>query len=398
MTVATAFVVIMVPALGIFYAGLVRRKNAISTFLQCMAVFAVVSIVWSIVGYSITFGGSVGGIIGDLSRLGLLGIGVNANDTYASKIPEVLFLAFQAAVAGITPALILGAVAERAKLKTIIVYSVAWCLLIYSPIAHWVFNEGGWLRTMGVLDFAGGYAVHMAAGFSALAAAIVVGPRIKAKKGESTAPSNIPYVILGAGLLWFGWFGFNAGSTMEANNVVASVVIATGLSAAAAALSWMAVDYVVRKKPSAVGFSVAAVCGLVAITPGAGFVTPIAAIIIGLASGVVSNLAASWRAKTGIDDTLDVWACHGVNGTLGLIATGLFATVTVNAAGANGLLYGNPSLLVTELIGIAAVAIYAFVGSFAILKVMGMVMKLRVSPKEEEEGLDKVELGESLDE
>jgi ammonium transporter, Amt family len=398
MTVATAFVVIMVPALGIFYAGLVRRKNAISTFLQCMAVFAVVSIVWSILGYSLTFGGSVGGIIGDLSRLGLLGIGVNANDSYASKIPEVLFLAFQAAVAGITPALILGAVAERAKLKTIIVYSVAWCLLIYSPIAHWVFNEGGWLRTMGVLDFAGGYAVHMAAGFSALAAAIVVGPRIKAKKGESTAPSNIPYVILGAGLLWFGWFGFNAGSTMEANNVVASVVIATGLSAAAAALSWMAVDYVVRKKPSAVGFSVAAVCGLVAITPGAGFVTPIAAIIIGLASGIISNLAASWRAKTGIDDTLDVWACHGVNGTLGLIATGLFATVTVNAAGANGLLYGNPSLLVTELIGIAAVAIYAFVGSFAILKVMGMVMKLRVSPKEEEEGLDKVELGESLDE
>lgn len=398
MTVSAAFVVLMVPALGIFYAGLVRRKNVISTFLQCLAVFAAVAVVWSLVGYSLVFGGSVGGFIGDLSRLGFSGVGETPNAVYAPKIPELLFLAFQAVVAGITPALILGAVVERAKLKTILAFSVIWCLAIYSPIAHWVFNEGGWLRTLGAIDFAGGYAVHMAAGLSALAAAIVVGPRIKAKKGESTSPSNIPYVILGAGLLWFGWYGFNAGSTMEANNVVASVVLTTSLSAAAAGLSWMAVDYIVRKKPSAVGFSVAAVCGLVAITPGAGFVGPVAAIIIGLASGVVSNLVASWRAKSGIDDTLDVFACHGVNGTLGLIATGIFASAAINAAGANGLLLGNPSLLVSELIGIVAVAAYAFIGTFAILKALGMVTKLRVSPKEEEEGLDIAELGESLDE
>ena len=398
MTLSTAFVVLMVPALGIFYAGLVRRKNAISTFFQCMAVFAVVALVWSLVGYSLVFGGSVGGLIGDLSRVGLAGIGEAPNMVYAPEIPELLFLAFQAVVAGITPALILGAVAERVKLKTIIAFSIVWCLAIYSPIAHWVFNEGGWLRTLGAIDFAGGYAVHMAAGLSALAAAIVVGPRIKTKKGESASPSNIPYVILGAGLLWFGWYGFNAGSTMEANNVVASVILTTSLAAAAAALSWMVVDYIVRKKPSAVGFSVAAVCGLVAITPGAGFVGPVAAVIIGIASGVVSNLVASWRAKSGIDDTLDVFACHGVNGTLGLIATGIFASIAINTAGANGLLLGNPSLLVNELIGIVAVAVYAFSGTFIILKAMGMVSKLRVSPKEEEEGLDIADLGESLDE
>ncbi len=398
MAVCTAFVVLMVPALGIFYAGLVRRKNAISTFLQCMAVFAAVALVWSLVGYSLVFGGSVGGFIGDLSRLGLAGVGEAPNAEYAPEIPETLFLAFQAVVAGITPSLILGAVAERAKLKTILTFSIVWCLAIYSPIAHWVFNEGGWLRTLGAIDFAGGYPVHMAAGFSALAAAIVVGPRIKAKKGESTSPSNIPLVILGAGLLWFGWYGFNAGSTMEANGVVANVVLTTSLAAAAASLSWMAVDYIMRKKPSAVGFSVAAVCGLVAITPGAGFVGPAAAIVIGLASGVVSNLVASWRVKSGIDDTLDVFACHGVNGTLGLVATGIFASAAINAVGADGLLLGNASLLVNELIGIVAVAAYAFIGTFAILKARGMVSKLRVSPKEEEEGLDIAELGESLDE
>lgn len=398
MTVCTAFVVLMVPALGVFYAGLVRRKNAISTFLQCMAVFAAVALVWGLLGYSLVFGGSVGGFIGDLSRAGLAGVGEAPNAEYAPEIPETLFLAFQAVVAGITPALILGAVAERARLRTVLTFSIIWCLAIYSPIAHWVFNEGGWLRTLGAIDFAGGYPVHMAAGFSALAAAIVIGPRIKAKKGESTHPSNIPYVILGAGLLWFGWYGFNAGSTMEANGVVANVVLTTTLAAAAAALSWMCAEYIVRKKPSAVGFSVATVCGLVAITPGAGFVAPAAAIVIGLVSGVVSYLAASWRAKSGIDDTLDVFACHGVNGTLGLIATGIFASVAINAVGANGLLLGNPSLLVNELIGVVAVAAYAFIGTFAILKAMGMVSKLRVSPKEEEGGLDAAELGESLDE
>jgi Amt family ammonium transporter len=398
MTVATAFVVLMVPALGIFYAGLVRRKNAISTFLQCLAVSAVVALVWALFGYSLVFGDSIGGFIGDLSRVGLSTVGDAPYATYAPRIPELLFIAFQATVAGITPALILGAVVERAKLKTILAFSVIWSILIYSPIAHWVFNEGGWLRTFGAIDFAGGYAVHMAAGLSAIAAALVVGPRLKSKNGESGKPSSIPYVMLGAGLLWVGWFGFNAGSTFEANNVVASAITATTFAAAAAAMSWVLVDYLVKKKPSAVGFSVAVVCGLVAITPGAGFVTPLASIIIGLVSGVVSNLTATWRAKTSIDDSLDVFACHGVNGTLGLVATGLFATFIINPLGANGLFYGNPGLVVSELIGIVAVAAYSFVGSFIILKALGMVSKLRVSPKEEEEGLDMAELGESIDE
>ena len=242
MTVATAFVVLMVPALGIFYAGLVRRKNVISTFLQCLAVSAVVALVWALFGYSLVFGDSIGGFIGDLSRVGLSTVGDAPYATYAPRIPELLFIAFQATVAGITPALILGAVVERAKLKTILAFSVIWSILIYSPIAHWVFNEGGWLRTFGAIDFAGGYAVHMAAGLSAIAAALVVGPRLKSKNGESGKPSSIPYVILGAGLLWVGWFGFNAGSTFEANNVVASAITATTFAAAAAAMSWVLVD------------------------------------------------------------------------------------------------------------------------------------------------------------
>jgi Amt family ammonium transporter len=358
----------------------------------------VAALVWSLFGYSLVYGNSIGGFIGDLSRIGL-STAVDAPYTaYAPQIPEVLFIAFQATVAGITPALILGAVVERAKLKTILTFSVIWSILIYSPIAHWVFNEGGWLRTLGAIDFAGGYAVHMAAGLSAIAAALVIGPRLKSKNGESGKPSSIPYVMLGAGLLWFGWFGFNAGSTLAANNIVASTITATSLAAAAAALSWVLVDYIVRKKPSAVGFSVAAVCGLVAITPGAGFVTPLASIIIGLVSGVVSNLVSTWRAKTSVDDSLDVFACHGVNGTLGLIATGLFATLLINPLGANGLFYGNYSLVIFEFIGIVAVAAYSFVGSFAILKALRMVSNLRVSPQEEEEGLDITELGESLNE
>ncbi|MGD0803310.1 MAG: ammonium transporter [Candidatus Bathyarchaeia archaeon] len=398
-SVSIAFVVLMVPALGIFYAGLVRRKNQIATFFHCLAVFAVVGLVWALVGYSLVFGPSIGGFIGDLSKAGLLNVGSTPNQSYAPGIPETLFLVFQCVVAAITPALIIGALVERTRLRSMLLFSILWSLFIYSPIAHWVWNTGGWLHVMGVIDFAGGYAVHTAAGVSALAAAIVIGRRLGLKKGEVFKPSSIPLVILGASILWFGWFGFNAGSALKAGDVSASAVVVTFLSAAAAGLSWMIIEWRIRGKPSSVGFSVAAVCGLVAITPGSGFITVPASIIVGLASGIVSYFAANWRAnKTNIDDSLDVFACHGVNGIMGSLATGLFASVLVNPAGANGLLYGNPGLFEAQLIAAIAVIAYAFVGSYILLKLINRVSKLRVEPEEENEGLDIAELGESIDE
>jgi ammonium transporter, Amt family len=398
-SVSIAFVVLMVPALGIFYAGLVRRKNQIATLFQCLAVFSVVSLIWALLGYSLVFGPSIGGFIGDLSKAGLIDVEDTPNSLYAPEIPESLFLVFQCAVAAITPALIIGAFAERTRLRSMLIFSALWSLLIYSPVAHWVWNEQGWLRTIGVLDFAGGYAVHTAAGISALAAALVVGRRVGLSRGEAFKPSNIPMVILGAAILWFGWFSFNAGSALEAGNISASAVVVTFFSAASAGLSWMIIEWKTRGKPSSVGFSVAAVCGLVAITPGSGFVTIPASILVGLASGVVSYLAANWRAKkTDIDDALDVFACHGVNGIMGSLATGFFATTLVNPGGTNGLLYGNSSLFISQLIAVVAVTAYAFVGSYVLLKVVDSVSKLRISPNEENEGLDISELGESLDE
>ncbi len=393
--VATALVMLMTPALGFFYAGLVRRKNLLSTLVQCLIIFAVVSIVWTLWGYSLVFGPSIHGIIGDLSWAGLNGIGAAPNLAYAPLIPELLFFAFQLKFAAITPALIIGAFAERIHFRSLLIFIILWSTLIYSPVAHWVWNSGGWLKALGAIDFAGGLVVHITAGLSALAAAIVIGRRKDIEKKETLKPSNIPYVILGAALLWFGWFGFNAGSALGADSIMVFALVNTNLAAAAAAVSWMAVDWVMKGKPSAVGMAVGAVCGLVAITPASGYVNVMSALFIGLVAGIISNLISNWRAtRTRIDDTLDVFSCHGVSGIWGSIATGIFATIAINPTAVNGFLFGNPGLLFSQILAVVVIAAYSFFGSYLLLKFINIFSPLRVSPEDEEKGLDLAEHGE----
>jgi Amt family ammonium transporter len=403
---ATALVMLMTPALGFFYAGLVRKKNLVSTLIQCLIIFAVISLVWALWGYSLVFGPSVGGVIGNLDLVGLNNITIqNVNVLLAPAIPEMLFFAFQLKFAAITPALIIGACAERIRFRSLLIFIVLWSTLIYGPIAHWVWNPDGWLHNIGAIDFAGGIVVHVSAGLSALAAALVLGKRrgcvfwkdelksLNKKGSTSEKPSNIPYVILGAGMLWFGWFGFNGGSALAANELAVSAIVTTNLAAAGAAVSWMLLDWLRKGKPSAVGISIGAVVGLVAITPAAGFVNITAAIIIGLTAGAISNTVANWRlARTRIDDTLDVFACHGVGGIWGSIVTGLFASGAVNTV--NGLFYGNPGQLISQLIAVGVVAPFSFFGSYALLKAINVFSPLRVSPEEEDTGLDISQHGE----
>jgi len=382
---------LMTPALGFFYGGLVRRKNLVATIAQCFASLAVIAIVWALWGYSLTYSQSYNGLIGNLSLAGLLNISVDSVSVYAPKIPELLYFAYELMFAAIAPALIIGAFAERVKFRSLLIFIVLWSTFIYSPAAHWIWNIDGWIRRLGAIDFAGGTAIHITAGLSALAAAIVIGRRKNIDKTE-TKPSNVPYVILGAALLWFGWFGFNAGSALEANKIAVNALVTTNLSAAAGAVSWMLVDWMRKGKPSAVGISVGAVCGLVAITPASGYVNAASAIIIGLIASMLSNTVSSWRAKTKLDDTLDVFACHGVSGIWGSLATGLFASSAIN--GVNGLFYGNPSLFGIQLIAVVAVAAFAFVGTFVLLKFIKVFSKIRVNPEEEEKGLDQSQHGE----
>jgi Amt family ammonium transporter len=391
---ATALVMIMTPALGFFYGGLVRRKNLVSTIVQCLAIFAVVSLVWALWGYSLALGPSVNGFIGSLADLGLNNVGTAPNPGYSSTIPELLYFAFQLKFAAITPALIIGAFAERIRFKALLIYIVLWATFIYAPIAHWNWAVGGMLRNLGVVDFAGGLVVHTAAGCSALAAALVVGRREGITPNKEVRPNNIPYVILGASVLWFGWFGFNAGSALAADALAVNALVVTNLAAAAAAVSWMLTDWVRKGKPSAVGISVGAVCGLVAITPASGYVGPMPSIIIGLAAGIICNYVASWRGRTKLDDSLDVFACHGAGGIWGTIATGLFASTAVNALGPNGLFYGNPTLVGVQVLAVAIVAGFAFAGSYILLRVINIFTPVRVSLKEEDAGLDMSQHGE----
>lgn len=390
---ATALVMIMTPALGFFYGGLVRLKNLVSTIVQCLAIFAVISLVWALWGYTLALGGaSVGGIIGNLADLGLNNVGYAPNPGYSSAIPELLYFAFQLKFAAITPALIIGAFAERIRFKSLLIFVVLWVTLIYAPIAHWVWAVGGFLRAMGVVDFAGGLVVHTAAGVSAAAAALVIGRRRGVRRNER--PNNIPYVILGAAILWFGWFGFNAGSALAADMVAVNALVVTNLAAAAGAVGWMFTEWMRKRKPSAVGISVGAVCALATITPASGYVGPMPSIIIGLVAGIVCNFVAGWRARTTLDDSLDVFACHGAGGMLGTFATGLFASTAINAAGPNGLFYGNPNQVLVQLFGIVIVAGFAFVGSYVLLRVINIFSPIRVSPREEDTGLDMSQHGE----
>jgi ammonium transporter, Amt family len=413
--VSTALVMLMTPALSFFYGGLVRRKNLVSTLVQCLIIFAVVSLVWLFWGYSLVYAPSFHGIIGNLSLAGLMNVGVSNISPYAPLIPELLFFAFQLKFAAITPALIIGACAERIRFRSLLIFVVLWSTFIYSPIAHWMWNSNGWLFVLGAKDFAGGIVVHIAAGLSALAAALIVGRRkgcvywkdhLKAlnRKNSGTPmpastefkPTNIPYVILGAGLLWFGWFGFNGGSALAADNIAVSAVVVTNLAAAAAAVSWMLLDWIIKGKPSAIGISVGAVCGLAAVTAASGYITVSAAVIIGLAAGVISNLIANWRAgRSRIDDTLDVFACHGIGGIIGAIGVGLFATTLVNNInGVNGLFYGNAAQLGVQALAVVVVSAFAFAGSYLLLRLVNLFSPLRVSAEEEDAGLDISQHGE----
>jgi Amt family ammonium transporter len=403
----------MTPALSFFYGGLVRKKNLVSTLVQCLIIFAVVSLIWFGWGYSLVYSNSFNGIIGDLQLLGLNHLDINTvNTAYAPAIPEALFFAFQLKFAAITPALIIGACAERVRFKSLLIFVALWSTLIYCPIAHWVWNTDGWLHILGAYDFAGGIVVHVAAGLSALAAALVVGRRkgcvywkdqLKSLErqnpqapamGTEFKPTNIPYVILGAGLLWFGWFGFNGGSALAADSIAVSAVVSTNLAAAAAAVSWMLIDWVTKGKPSAVGISVGAVCGMAAVTAAAGYISFSEAVLIGLVAGLVSNLIANWRlGRSRIDDTLDVFACHGIGGIIGAIAVGLFADALINPA-VSGLFFGNPAQLGIQALAVAVVGAFAFVGSYLLLRLVDILSPLRVSPEEEDAGLDLSQHGE----
>ncbi|EKE02380.1 MAG: hypothetical protein ACD_20C00395G0010 [uncultured bacterium] len=393
MLISTALVMLMTPGLALFYGGMVRCKNALGTIMQSFVALGLVTILWVLYGYSLAFGPDIGHFIGGLKWAGLSGVGLSPNPDYAATIPHLVFMAFQMMFAIITPALITGAVAERFKFSTYLVFVTIWLTVVYCPIAHWVWGIGGWIRELGALDFAGGLVVHISSGISALAAAFVVRPR-KGYHTEPMPPHNLTMTLLGAALLWFGWFGFNAGSALAAGSLAASAFVVTQIAAAAAALAWLIVEWMHRGRPTALGFASGAVAGLVAITPASGFVEPMPAIIIGLFAGIICYAAVSFKTKLGYDDSLDAVGVHGVGGIWGAIATGLFATTAVNAFGANGLFYGNPELIVSQLISIAAAVGYSFIVTFVVLKVLNATMGLRVSPEEENTGLDLSQHGE----
>ena len=398
--VATALVMLMTPALGFFYGGLVRRKNVLSTIMHSFFILALISIQWVLWGYSLAFGPSFNGIIGGLDWLGLNGVGQEPNPDYVKTVPHIAFAAFQMMFAVITPALITGAFAERKRFKAFVVFTLAWATFVYAPVAHWVWSTGGWLSILnpnglGALDFAGGTVVHITSGASALVAAIVLGKRVGLGR-EPIEPHDATMTVLGAGLLWFGWFGFNAGSALGSGGLAAHAFVTTNTGAAMAALTWMTVSWMHHQRPSVLGVAVGAVAGLVAITPAAGFVTVPAAILIGLGAGIICYFAVDLiKKRFGVDDALDVVGVHGIGGTWGALATGLFATTTVNSAGKNGLFFGEPGQFVTQLIAVAAVWIYAVVVSWVILKVIDLVIGLRVPEEEEVLGLDTTQHGEA---
>lgn len=386
--VATALVLLMTPGLAFFYGGMVRTKNASSTLFQSFIALSLIGVLWCVAGYSLAFSGDVGGFIGNLNWAFLNGVGQEPNADYSATIPHLLFMAFQCMFAIITPALITGAIAERVSFKGWLAFAAAWSLLVYAPVAHWVWGLGGWVRNMGGLDFAGGMVVHMTAGFSALVATLMLGKRNDFGKVE-TRPYDTGMILLGTGLLWFGWFGFNAGSALGANGLAAHALVTTFLGAAAAGLAWTVVDTMLKGKPSAVGFGIGVVAGLVAITPACGFVSTGSALLIGLLAGSICNFASVVvKEKLKIDDTLDVFACHGVGGTLGTILTAVFTSKAINPAGADGLLAGSIEPLKANLAGAAVVAGFSVVATFVIIKAISMFTSMRVSAADETSGLD----------
>jgi ammonium transporter, Amt family len=384
--VCAAMVMLMTPGVGLFYGGLVRRKNFISMLALAFIAFALVSIQWVVFGYSLAFGSDINGLIGGLEYAFLNGVGMEGEG-----IPDLLFMVFQLVFAGLTLAIVTSGVAERVKISSFIVFGLLWTTLVYDPLAHWAWG-GGWAAQLGALDFAGGTVVHISSGFSALALALVIGKRV-GFGSYSMEPHNIPMTLLGGALLWFGWFGFNAGSALAADGLAANAFVVTNIAAAAGALAWLFVAWL-RGRPSSIGIISGAIAGLVAITPAAGFVEPMAAIAIGAVGGVVCYCALAFRVRQGLDESLDAWAIHGMGGLWGALATGIFAVAAIG--GVDGLIYGNPAQFAIQVVDSAVVILYAFVVTFVLAKVVDAVMGLRVSEEEEYVGLDIAQHGESI--
>ncbi len=392
MLISAALVLLMTPGLGLFYGGMVRRKNVLATIMQSFIMIGLIGLEWIYIGYTMSFGPDIGGFIGGLKYAALHGVGLTPSPKYASTIPHILFMIYQCMFAIITPALITGAFAERMKFGPFILFSLLWAILVYNPVCHWIWG-GGFLAKKGVLDFAGGLVVHFTCGVAALTAALVVGAR-KGYGKESFKPHNLPMTLLGTGLLWFGWFGFNGGSALAANGIAASAFVATHLAGLSAMVMWTLVEWIHRGKPTTLGAASGIIAGLATITPASGFVGPNAAVIIGFLAGFICYLAVLAKNKLGYDDSLDVVGVHGVGGMIGTLSIGIFASKAINPGGADGLLAGNTSLLGTQLFGVIVVGVYTLVVSFILLKIIDALFGLRLPLEAEVAGLDLSEHSE----
>ena len=392
---AAGLVLLMTPGLALFYGGMVRSKNVLGTFMQSLIMISVISIEWVLVGYSMSFGPDVGGFLCNFSWFALNSVGSAPSHTYATTIPQNVFMIYQCMFAVITPALITGAIAERIRFSSFIVFSLLWTILVYNPVCHWIWGAGGWLAAKGVLDFAGGLVVHLTSGAAALAAVLVMGPRYGYGK-RNFAPHNLPMTVIGTGLLWFGWFGFNGGSALAANGIAATAFISTHLAGMTGMAMWVIMEWLQHGgKPTTLGAASGGVAGLATVTPAAGFVGPISAMIIGLIAGFACYSAVNLKEKIGLDDSLDVVGIHGVGGLIGTICLGIFASKAVNPGGANGLLSGNPAFLGTQIFGVLVVGVYAFVVSWILLKIINIVMGLRLDKEAEISGLDQSQHNET---
>ena len=383
---AAAVVMFMTPGLALFYGGLTRSKNVLGTIMQSFCALGIITLLWFLVGYTLAFGTDVGGIIGNFKYLGLNGVTTAPEPSLAGTIPHSLFMIFQCMFAVLTVALISGAYAERMKFSSFLVFSVFWSLLVYSPLCHWVWG-GGWLDAIGALDFAGGAVVHMSSGSAALAAALVLGPR-SGYGQKAFIPHNLPMTVTGASILWLGWFGFNAGSALQADGIAVNAFVVTHAAASMGLLGWLAGEKLHRQKPTTLGAASGAVAGLVAITPAAGFVGPMSSLFIGFLAGIICYGGVLLKEKLQFDDSLDVVAIHGLGGVWGALATGIFASTAINSGGANGLLFGNPMQLWIQFVSVLAACLFSFVVSVLILKAVDKLIGLRVTPEEEEQGLD----------
>ena len=385
--VSAALVMLMTPGLALFYGGMVRGKNVLATIMQSFIILAVITFEWVMWGYSMAFGPDHGGIIGGLEWFGLNGVGMDPSPSYGTTIPHLAFMIFQCMFAVITPALITGAFAVRVTFTGFLCFTLLWATFVYTHLAHWVWGVGGWMAKMGAMDFAGGTVVHISSGSSALAAALIIGKR-RGYGSTAYIPHNLPMTITGAALLWFGWFGFNAGSALAANGLAASAFVVTHIAASVAAFSWLVVEWLHKGKPTTLGAASGAVAGLVAITPASGFVSPVSAVLIGALAGMICYGGVLLKSRLRYDDSLDVVGIHGLGGTWGALATGLFASKAVNEAGSNGLFFGNPGQLMTQFVSVVATIVFAFVMTFVILKVVDAVVGIRVGAEDEEKGMD----------